>query len=139
MTVTDPPTHATRRLRRRRTFTWLGVAIGIGAGFLAGVLLVAALGGAKPAIHESTVTVRAPAAVTNGGTVIVKTIVPDVRGQPLDVAMERIARSGFDADVDGGGLFGIVVESNWTVAAQQPAPGGYLEQGSTIRLEVERR
>ena len=42
----------------RPRFTALGVALGVGAGFLAGVLLVAILGGAKPAIKETTVTVQ---------------------------------------------------------------------------------
>jgi|SRR4051812_1374572 hypothetical protein len=132
--------HPTRVARGRRTFTWLGVGLGVAAGFLAGVLLVAALGGAKPAIHESTVTVQAQApAVTNGGTVIVKTLVPPLVGEQLDVALDRIARAGFDVDIQGGGLFGVLVDSNWQVTAQDPAPGGYLEQGSTIHIQIDHR
>jgi hypothetical protein len=132
------PADETRASSRRRTFTWLGVGIGVAAGFLAGVLLVAVLGGAQPVIRESTVTVRPPA-VTTGGTVITKTLVPPVVGERLDVALDRIARAGFDADVDGGGLFGVLQEDNWEVTAQSPGPGGYLEQGSTIKLDIARR
>lgn len=112
-------------------------AIAAAAGFLAGVLLVAILGGAKPAIRETTVTVAKP--VTTGGTVITKTLVPDLVGQPLDVALDRLARAGFEADVEGGGLFGVIEEDNWEVASQSPEPGGYLEQGSSVGLEIDRR
>lgn len=112
-------------------------AIASAGGFLAGVLLVAVLGGAKPVIRETTVTVTKP--VTTGGTVITKTIVPDVMGQSLDVALDRVARAGFEADVDGGGFFGVIDEENWEVVSQTPPPGGYLEQGSSISLEIDRR
>jgi beta-lactam-binding protein with PASTA domain len=112
-------------------------AVAGAAGFLAGVLLVAILGGAKPVVREATVTVSKP--VTTGGTVITKTIVPDVVGERLDVALDRISRAGFDADVDGGGVLGILVEDNWEVVAQDPPPGRFLEQGSSVRVAVERR
>lgn len=112
-------------------------AIAGAGGFLAGVLLVAILGGAKPVIRETTVTVSRP--VTTGGNVITKTLVPDLVGQPLDIAMDRLARAGFEADVDGGGLFGVIEEDNWEVVEQSPSPGGYLEQGSSVSLRIDRR
>ena len=129
-------TEPTRRLRRGRSFTWLGVGVGAAAGFLAGVLLVAILGGAQPVTREATVTVQRP--VTTGGTVVVKTLVPDLVGERLDVALDRIARAGFDSDVEGGGLFGILQESNWEVTEQDPQAGVFLEQGSTVHVHVER-
>jgi hypothetical protein len=138
MSAATEPTGVVRDRRPAKSFTWLGVAIGVAAGFLAGVLLVAVLGGAQPVIRESTVTV-APRAITTGGTVITKTLVPPVVGQRLDVALNRVTRAGFDADVKGGGLFGVMVERNWEITSQSPAPGGYLEQGSTIKLEIARR
>lgn len=116
----------------------LRVALAAAAGFLAGVLLVAVLGGAKPAGPTATVTVTTPAPGSGGGTVITKTVVPDVRGQPLPLALERLARAGFEAEVQGGGLFGIIEEDNWKVVRQRPA-GGFLEQGSTVRIDVDRR
>ena len=119
----------------------LRVALGVAAGFLAGVLLVAILGGAQPAGPTATVTVTTPGvggSDSGGGTVITKTVVPDLRGQPLDVALERLARAGFEADVEGGGLFGVIDESNWEVVSQDPS-GGFHEQGSSVRLDVDRR
>jgi PASTA domain len=127
----------TRPHRRGRRFTWLGVALGAASGFLAGVVLVAILGGAQPVTREATVTVQRP--VTTGGTVITKTLVPELVGERLDIALDRITRAGFESDVDGGGLFGILQEENWEVVEQDPAPGGFLEQGSTVRVRVERR
>ena len=122
--------------RRPRRFGPLGLALGIAGGFLCGVLLVAILGGAKPVIKSRTITV--PAARTTGGTVIVSTRVPALDGQPLDLALDRLERARFAADVEGGGLFGIVEESNWRVVEQSPAAGTMLEQGSAVRVRVER-
>lgn len=52
-------------------------------------------------------------------------VMPDVVGQQLDVALGDIEEAGFEADVDieGGGTFGVVDESNWTVCAQSPEAG----------------
>jgi hypothetical protein len=127
----DPP----RRPRPPRVGP-LGLALGIAGGFLCGVLLVAVLGGAKPVIQSRTVTV--PATRTSGGTVIVSTRVPALEGQRLDVALDRLERSRFTADIDGGGLFGVIEERNWEVVEQTPAAGTMLEQGSRVRLRVER-
>lgn len=53
------------------------------------------------------------------------TVMPDVRDRRLDIALSDIKRAGFPDDVEvvGGGVFGIVDESNWTVCDQAPAPG----------------
>ena len=118
------------------------VAIGTACGFLAGVLLIVAIGGGsgdtKTVTRSHTVTVVSNT-ITNGGTVIVRTAVPDLVGQRLDVAKDRISRAGFDADVKGGGTFGIIVDSNWQVVEQDPGPGVQLEQGSTVHIRVEKR
>jgi hypothetical protein len=121
--------------RLPRRFGRLGLALGVAAGFLCGVLLVAILGGAKPVIQSRTITV--PATRTTGGTVVVSTRVPDLTGQPLDIALDRLHRSRFTA-VRGGGLFGVVEEANWRVVEQTPRPGLMLEQGSQVRVRVER-
>jgi len=117
------------------------VAIGTACGFLAGVLLIVAIGGGsgdtKTVTQSHTVTVVSNT-ITNGGTVIVRTAVPDLVGQRLDVAKDRIKRAGFDADVQGGGTFGIIVDSNWQVVDQDPGPGVQLEQGSTVHIRVEK-
>jgi PASTA domain-containing protein len=107
-------------------------------GFLAGVLLVLVLGGGSNG-DTKTVTAPAPAART-GGTVIVTTTVPELVGQPLDVARHRTERAHFDLKVDdGGGVLGVLVEHNWQVTSQTPAPGTRLEQGSTVHVDIDRR
>ena len=116
------------------------IALGLACGFLAGVLLVVAIGGGKGDTKTvaRTITVVSPT-LTNGGTVIVKAPVPPLVGERLDTAKDRIRRAGFDADVEGGGLFGIIDESNWEVVTQDPGPGVMLEQGSSVHVRVEKR
>lgn len=60
-------------------------------------------------------------------------------GVALAVAKDRLQRSGFDPDVAGGGIFGIVEDSNWQVVTQDPGPGVMLEQGSSVHIRVEKR
>lgn len=118
------------------------LALGAACGFLVGVLVMLAVRSddaqTRTVVRDRTVTVVSPT-VTNGGTVIVKTAVPPLVGERLDVAKDRLGRAGFDPDVEGGGVFGIVVESNWQVVAQDPGPGVMLEQGSSVHLRVEKR
>ncbi|MCW2990759.1 MAG: domain containing protein [Solirubrobacterales bacterium] len=118
------------------------LALGAACGFLAGVLVVIAFGGAgtttETVVRNRTVTVTSPT-ITNGGTVIVQTSVPALAGERLDVAKDRLDRAGFDPDVEGGGLFGILKDSNWEVVSQDPGPGIMLEQGSSVHIRVEKR
>lgn len=119
---------------------WTTVAIGVAAGFLVGVLLVVGLGGAGSETVTQTVTVASRAPPLSGDeTVIIRTAVPDVEGERLDVAIERIERAGFIVDEEDGGLFGTIVDGNWEVAAQDPPAGTLLERGSTVRLRLQRR
>jgi PASTA domain len=113
------------------------LAVAAAGGFLVGVLLVLALGGGTT---TKTKTVTARASQTHGGTVVVTTTVPQLVGQPLDLARQRVERARFDLVVDhGGGLFGVLVEHNWQVSSQTPAAGAKLEQGSTVHVDIERR
>jgi hypothetical protein len=116
------------------------VALGAAMGFLFGVLVMVALGtnDASTRTVARTITVVSPT-VTNGGTVIVSTAVPPLVGERLDVAKDRLRRAGFDPDVEGGGIFGIIEESNWEVVTQDPGPGVMLEQGSSVHIRVEKR
>ena len=110
-------------------------AIAAAAGFLAGVLLVLALGAGG-----DTKTKTVTAAITNGGTVITSTTVPQLVGQPLDVARERVERAKFDLAIDhGGGILGVLVEHNWQVTKKDPPAGSKLEQGSTVHVDIDRR
>ena len=61
--------------------------------------------------------------------------VPDVSGQSLDVAEDTLDRAGLRYDAVGGGAFGIVVRSHWTVCKQIPAPGA---SASSVTLFVAR-
>jgi hypothetical protein len=115
---------------RSRRFGPLALALGVAGGFLAGVLLVAILGGAQPVYKERTIRV----AQTPTGTAV-----PPLVGRRLDDALDRLSQVGLKGEVDGGGLFGVVDESNWQVAEQDPKPGARLHQGDTVRLHVERR
>ena len=119
----------TRLQRRRRRFGPLGLAIAAAAGFLAGVLLVAILGGAQPVYKERTISV---AAQPQG------TAVPALVGQRLDDALDRLETSGLKGEVDGGGVFGVINERNWRVVEQDPSPGARLRQGDTVTLRVQR-
>ena len=50
---------------------------------------------------------------------------PDVTGKRLDVAKNAIkqARVADKVKVGGGGLLGVIVDSDWEVCDQLPAPG----------------
>src|SRR4051794_1432088 len=62
---------------------------------------------------------------------------PNVVGQRLDVALSDIEKAGFADDVEvlGGGMFGVIDESNWQVCDQLPAAG---EVADAPRLTVDR-
>ena len=117
---------------------WLTVGLGAACGLLLGVVLALALtAGDDGDVRTTTVTVARTS--TTGGTTIVSTRVPDVAGQRLDVAEDRLRRARFEVDVDGGGVLGVIREANWEVVAQSPAAGTLLEQGSSVTVEIERR
>jgi hypothetical protein len=69
-----------------------------------------------------------------GGTADPKPV-PDVRGQRLDLAEDRLDARGLDWEEIGGGTLGVVIRSHWWVCDQQPAPG---KLGRTVKLVVER-
>jgi beta-lactam-binding protein with PASTA domain len=65
-------------------------------------------------------------------------VMPDVKSRRLDIALSDIERAGFDDEVEvlGGGVFGVVDESNWMVCDQEPRPGA--EISTAPRLTVDR-
>jgi hypothetical protein len=129
--MTSPADDERTRVQSRpaRRFGALGMALAGAGGFLAGVLLIAILGGAQPVYKERTLTVARP---PQGSAV------PALVGQPLDVALDRLESAGLKGDVQGGGLFGILDEADWKVVHQDPSPGARLGQGDTVRLDVDR-
>ena len=124
----------------RRGPGWLGAALIGAGGFLCGILLVAILGGAKPVIKSRTITVAATTGSPGGagGGRFGQALVPQLVGERLDAALDELQRVRLRADVDGGGFFGIVDEHNWVVQDQDPAAGTPVDQGSIVRLEVDR-
>ena len=121
--------------------TWPTVILGVACGVLFGALLAIVVNGddAPAASQPRTITVAktvtAPP-VTTPGTVIVRTLVPDLVGTSLDTARQRLAARKFEADVDGGGVFKEMF-SDLHVVKQTPAAGTYLEQGSAVRITVK--
>lgn len=61
---------------------------------------------------------------------------PKVEGLPLDAARAGIKRAGFsgDAEVIGGGVFGIVREKNWAVCTQVPAAGQPMDKAPQLTV-----
>ena len=114
---------------------WLVVALAATLGVVLG--LVAAIGLGSTRVETRTVTVGARPPV--GGTVVARTAVPDVAGQRLDIAKDRIRRAGFTARIEGGGVLGVVRDRNWEVTSQDPVGGQVDQTGSTVRLRIERR
>ena len=129
--MTEPSEDERTRVQPRpaRRFGPLGMALAGAGGFLAGVLLIAILGGAQPVYKERTLTVSRPA---QGSAV------PALVGARLDVALDRLERAGLKGEVQGGGLFGVLDESDWKVVDQDPSPAARLSQGDTVRLDVDR-
>jgi beta-lactam-binding protein with PASTA domain len=62
--------------------------------------------------------------------------VPDVVGERLDVAKSQVKDAGYDTEEIGGGTFGIVVESNWTVCETDPPAG--QAGADKVKLVVDR-
>jgi beta-lactam-binding protein with PASTA domain len=116
------------------TPSWLTVAIAGAGGFLAGVLLVAVLGGPKGVTH--TTTQRVTQTVTT--TIDDRAQVPGVVGQVLRDAKQTLEDAGFDVEVVSGSLFGVVDEDNWVVTEQDPAEGTRLAPGAKVTVTVER-
>lgn len=63
------------------------------------------------------------------------TRVPDVTMEPLNAAEDELDVKGLSYDAFGGGLFGIVVRSHWTVCKQVPGAG---RRASHVTLYVAR-
>jgi hypothetical protein len=131
--------------RAPRFPSWPGAALIAACGFLAGALVALGAGaledgrGQPPRAATRTVTVAVPATRTTGSTTIRTTAVPDLVGQPLDTARARLDRASFEADIEGGGVFGAIVDDNWEVVAQRPEAGEQLELGSSVQVVITRR
>ena len=61
--------------------------------------------------------------------------VPNMAGEELDQAEATLLADGLGYNVIGGGLFGVVIASDWTVCSQAPASGA---TASSVQLVVAR-
>lgn len=64
--------------------------------------------------------------------------VPDLQGERLDVAEDELDGKGLRYTEIGGGAFGIVVRSNWTVCSTEPSGGAQVSKGARVKLIVDR-
>jgi serine/threonine protein kinase len=108
------------RRRRRRLIALLLV-----------VLVLAGLGAAAvievPRLSDSGKS-ASPSGIT----------VPSLAGQPLDAAERQLNDLGLHATEEGGGLFGVVIPSDWNVCETSPGPGSAVRPGATVRLLIDR-
>jgi beta-lactam-binding protein with PASTA domain len=81
---------------------------------------------------------RAAATTSARTATVVRVAVPDVVGLRLDVAREQLEGDGFEVEASGGGVLGIVVESNWEVQAQTPTAGTRRDPGAAVEVFVDR-
>ena len=73
-----------------------------------------------------------PAPRPNGVTV------PSLVGQPLDAAERRLDDLGLHSTEEGGGIFGVLIPTDWEVCATSPTAGTSVRPGSTVRLLIDR-
>jgi hypothetical protein len=140
-TEVQPPRPAPEPIRmhgRPPRPSWVLVALVGSLGFIAGVVLAIGAGAGGGTKTVTVVRAPAPAKTTPGPppTVITKVSIPDFANVRLDVAKKQIHAQGWHVKVKGGGLFGVVVDSNWTVVAQDPKPATLLQRGGTITVDV---
>jgi beta-lactam-binding protein with PASTA domain len=64
--------------------------------------------------------------------------VPSLAGQPLDIAEQRLDALGLRSTEEGGGIFGILVPSDWNVCQTSPGPGTRVRRGTTVSLLIDR-
>lgn len=64
--------------------------------------------------------------------------VPDETGERLDVAEDDLRSNNLRYKELGGGTFGIVVRSNWTVCKQKPGARESVSENAKVKLIVDR-
>jgi len=84
---------------------------------------------------KKTVLIGLVALLVGCGQTVQPKKVPNLRGERLDFAEERLEARGLEWEEIGGGTFGVIVRSHWYVRDQIPAPG---KKAATVRLFVER-
>ncbi|HEX8854694.1 MAG TPA: serine/threonine-protein kinase [Thermoleophilaceae bacterium] len=62
---------------------------------------------------------------------------PHIEGAQLDKAEDYLDSLGLDYSVSGGGMLGVIIDSNYTVCATAPGAGSAIQPGSSARLFAE--
>jgi serine/threonine protein kinase len=121
-------TRPTERLpRRRRKPRLRRILIPLLALLVAAAITFAALI-AVPKLTDSDNPAPKPSGVT----------VPSLVGQPLDVAEQRLDGLGLNSTEEGGGIFGVLITSDWEVCATSPAADSTVRRGATVQLAIDR-
>ena len=121
-----PATEPLPRRRRRRRRPRRGRRIAI----VATLFALAGLGAAA--------FVEVPSLDDGGGGAPSEVAVPDVIGDPLDVAERELRDAGLRSNRVGGGLFGVIIAAEWDVCDASPEPESTARPGSTVDLLVDR-
>ena len=117
---TTAPLPRRRRPGRRRLVAILAVLAVLVALGVAALIAV-------PRLSDSGKT-KSPTGVT----------VPSLAGQPLDTAEQQLDRLGLHSNEQGGGLFGVLVPSDWNVCSTSPPAGATVRPGATIDVQIDR-
>ena len=124
--VTAPTDRLPRRRRRpRRRSRRLAIA-------LLALLIAAGLGVAAlivvPKLTDDGSSPPKPSGIA----------VPSLVGQPLDVAERRLDDLGLRSSEEGGGLFGVLIPSDWEVCETSPPADSSVRPGTIVRLLIDR-
>ncbi len=63
---------------------------------------------------------------------------PSLVGMQLDEATTVLDDAGLQREVDGGGLFGVLDDSGWTVCGTTPEPGADVVPDDVVIVHVDR-
>ena len=123
-----PPTDPQPRPRRRsRTLA-----------FVLALLAIAALAVAGAIEAPKLSRLHGTATSSGGSTSPSGVTVPSLAGQPVDAAERRLDELGLHPSEEGGGLFGVLIPSDWNVCDTNPPAGSTVAPGSTVRLLIDR-
>ena len=92
----------------------------------------------RAAVSAAAQAARAKAEAQRAARAAALVSVPDQSGERLDVAEQTLLSHGLRYKEVGGGTFGIVVKSNWTVCEMRPAAGSQVHKHTRVALIVDR-
>jgi beta-lactam-binding protein with PASTA domain len=96
-----------------------------GLAALVGLMLLPAVSNARPVDGSTAYAART-----------VK--VPSLHCRRLDRAEDMLHTRGLKVRERGGGIFGILVKSNWVVTGQSPRAGTRVHRGARVTVYVDR-